>query len=87
MWELGISFFRRQATPTWDSGESKRALVGVRTISAPSARSTSTWGHRDTHWEDWEDSHWEDREDWEDSHWEDTRGHSDTGRTLILGGL
>ncbi len=50
MWALGISFFKRQATPTWDSGESNRAEVGVRTISAPSARSTSTWEHVRTQW-------------------------------------
>ena len=43
MCELGISCLRRWATPMWDSGESKLALVGVRTISAPSARNTSTW--------------------------------------------
>lgn len=43
MCERGISFIRRRATPICDSGESKLALVGVLTISAPNALSTSTW--------------------------------------------
>ncbi len=41
--EFGISALRRWATEMWLSGESKRAEVGVRTISAPSARRTSTF--------------------------------------------
>ena len=43
IWERGISSISRFATPIWDSGESKLALVGVRTISAPRAFNTSTW--------------------------------------------
>ena len=43
MWEFGISCNNLLATPMWDSGESKLALVGVLTISAPRARNTSTW--------------------------------------------
>lgn len=43
MCELGISLRSRAATPMCDSGESKLALVGVLTISAPRARKMSTW--------------------------------------------
>lgn len=42
MCALGISFFSLHATPTWDSGESNLAVVGVLTISAPRALRTST---------------------------------------------
>ena len=43
MMELGISLQRRCATEMWLSGASKLADVGVRTISAPSALSVSTF--------------------------------------------
>ena len=43
MCELGISAFSRRATLMWLSGASEAASVGVRTISAPSARSTSAF--------------------------------------------
>ncbi len=43
MMELGSWLLRRCATEMWLSGESKVADVGVRTISAPSARKTSTF--------------------------------------------
>ena len=43
MIELGSWLLSLCATEMWDSGESKVAEVGVRTISAPSARRTSTF--------------------------------------------
>jgi hypothetical protein len=42
MMEFGSWLFSLWATEMWDSGESKVADVGVRTISAPRARKTST---------------------------------------------
>ena len=43
MCEFGISCNNLLATPMCDSGESKLALVGVLTISAPKALNTSTY--------------------------------------------
>jgi hypothetical protein len=43
MTELGTSLLSRCATMISPSGESKEAEVGVRTISAPRARNTSTF--------------------------------------------